>query len=49
MYLGLVEHGALRRVAPRAAAQLAGSWSLCMMPESLKLPKKAWIPAALFS
>ncbi|HTV41390.1 MAG TPA: hypothetical protein VMF08_12485 [Candidatus Sulfotelmatobacter sp.] len=30
MNRGVVEHGALRRVAPRAAAQQAGSWSQCM-------------------
>ena len=33
----VVEHGALRRVAPRAAAQPAGSRHECMIGESLKL------------
>ncbi|HTV41746.1 MAG TPA: glycoside hydrolase family 2 TIM barrel-domain containing protein [Candidatus Sulfotelmatobacter sp.] len=44
---GMVERGALRRVAPRAAAQQAGSWSLRMICESLKFLKNVAHPFKL--
>ena len=44
--LRVVEHSALRRVAPRAAAQPAGLRSQCMIHGPLKLPMDHGVAAA---